>query len=277
MLPRRSLLSALAATVVLAWTAGAASAPSAGCVPEPGWGANRPDLARQVVELVNDYRAGKGLSRLAVSAPLTAAAEWKSLNMAGLGYFAHDDPAPISRTALQRTRDCGYRGSSWGENIAWGYPNARTVMTGWLNSPGHRANIENPGFTAIGVGAGSRDGRLFWTQSFGNDAAGAAPAPTATRAIGGRAARITREGSKLTVRVAFVELATGKLVTRGRVRCRAEVSGRRLRVLASAFSDGAARCAWRVPQVLPGAQLVGVVGLQAGAAAASRVFVRPLG
>ena len=40
-------------------------------------------------------------------------------------------------------------------------PPARTVMTGWLNSPGHRANIENPGFTAIGVGAGSRDGRLY--------------------------------------------------------------------------------------------------------------------
>ena len=152
-------------------------------------------------------------------------------------------------------------------------------MNGWLTSPGHRANIENPGFTAIGVGAGARDGRIYWTQSFGNDASGSAPVAVTPkqRAIGGRPAHVTREGSKLTARVAFVEVGTGKLVTEGQVACRAEVSGQRLRVLASAFSGGSARCAWRVPRGLPGKELVGVVRLRVGTAVASRVFIRPVG
>jgi uncharacterized protein YkwD len=275
----RHLLTVLVVAAALAaCSATAASAPSASCLPETGWGTNRPDLAQRVVELVNDYRAGKGLSRLTVSAPLTAAAEWKSLHMAGAGYFDHADPAPFARSALQRTKDCGYRGSSWGENIAYGYPTAQSVVSGWIASPGHRANIENPGFTAIGVGAGAKGGRIYWTQSFGNDASGAPTAQAAPRkqAIGGRPARVTREGTRLIARVAFVDLGTGQPVATGRVGCRAEVSGRRLRVLASTFAAGSARCAWRVPNGLPGKELVGIVRLEVGAAAASRVFIRPV-
>ena len=117
----RHLLTVLAVTAALwAGATTASSAPAAGCIPEASWGTNRPDLARRVVDLVNEYRVGKGLSRLAVSAPLTASAEWKSLHMAGNGYFAHDDPAPFSRSAFQRTKDCGYRGGAW----------ARTSPTG---------------------------------------------------------------------------------------------------------------------------------------------------
>ncbi len=75
------------------------------------WGTNRTDLASQVVTLINQYRAGKGLSQLAVSSPLTASSTWKSLHMAGYGYFAHDDPAPpVARSAYQRAKDCGLRG-----------------------------------------------------------------------------------------------------------------------------------------------------------------------
>jgi uncharacterized protein YkwD len=276
MLPTRRILAVLVFALCLgASTATAPAAIAATCAPDPSWGTNRPDLAQRVVELVNKHRAGKGLRPFAVSAPLTAAAEWKSLHMAGLGYFAHDDPAPVSRSAFQRTQDCGYRGTTWAENIAYGYPTAEAVVAGWLASPGHRANIERASLTAIGVGAGSRGGRLYWTQSFGNDASGSPPATAPPRrGIAGGVARITRAGSKLTARVVFVDLSTGKTVTGGRVRCRATVSGRPLRVLASAFSAGAARCAWHVPPGATGQELTGVVRLQAGAAAASRLFVR---
>lgn len=274
--PRRLLIVLAVSASLCACVATAASAPAAACVPESSWGTNRPDLAQRVIELVNDHRTGKGLSRLAVSAPLTAAAEWKSLHMAGAGYFAHDDPAPFSRSAFQRTKDCGYRGGSWGENIAYGYPTPQAVFSGWLSSPGHRANIENAGFTSIGVGAGARNGRVYWTQSFGNDASGGAPVRAKPREIGGRPARVTRAGSKLTARVAFVDVGTGQLVTEGRVGCRAEVSGHRLRVLASALVNGSARCAWLVPVGLVGKELVGVVRLQVGTAVASRLFIRPV-
>jgi hypothetical protein len=87
---------------------------------------------------------------------------------------------------------------------------------------------------------------------------------------------VTRDGTRLTARVAFVEVATGRVVSEGRVGCRAQVAGRELRVLASSFESGSARCAWRVPAGLPGKELVGVVRLQVGAAVASRVFIRPL-
>ncbi|MCC7415692.1 MAG: hypothetical protein IT176_01015 [Acidobacteria bacterium] len=132
-----------------------------------------------MVGLINQYRAGKGLSQLAVSQPLQASSVWKSLHMAGYGYFAHDDPAPpVGRSASQRARDCGYGGSWWGENIAWGYTSAQAVVNGWLGSSGHRANIENPNFTSTGVGvAANASGQLYWTQNFGNDTATTPPPP----------------------------------------------------------------------------------------------------
>ena len=55
--------------------------------------------------------------------------------------------------------------STWGENVAAGYRNASDVVDGWMNSPGHRANILNPGFTRIGVAvATSADDTPYWTM-----------------------------------------------------------------------------------------------------------------
>ncbi len=177
---RRSL--AVVAVLALALFAAVAT-PTAGavtnCTPSSSWGTNRADLAAQVVNLVNQYRASKGLSQLALSSSLTASSEWKSLHMAGYGYFAHDDPAPpVARGAYQRAKDCGFSGTTWGENIAYGYTTAQAVVNGWLGSAGHRANIENGSFRTTGVGvAADSSGRIYWTQSFGNDAAGTTPPP----------------------------------------------------------------------------------------------------
>ena len=53
--------------------------------------------------------------------------------------------------------DCGYSaGGAEGENIAFGQTDANDVMNAWLNSPGHKANIEQPSFRSIGVGAADR-------------------------------------------------------------------------------------------------------------------------
>ena len=54
-----------------------------------------------------------------------------------------------------------------GENIAYGYPSARDVQEGWMNSPGHRENILNAGFTHVGVGLYvDSEGTAYWTQLF---------------------------------------------------------------------------------------------------------------
>ncbi|MBT3155145.1 hypothetical protein HTV45_30445 [Streptomyces sp. CHD11] len=55
-----------------------------------------------------------------------------------------------------------------GENIACGQRSAAEVVEGWMNSPGHRANILKAGFTHIGVGfAGGGRAGTYWTQLFG--------------------------------------------------------------------------------------------------------------
>ena len=162
------------------------------CTPGTDWGTLREDLATQVVQLVNQHRASLGLAQLVATTPLTSSAIWKSRHMAYYRYMQHDDPAPpVARTPGERLLACGYPSTSagWGENIAYGYATASAVMQGWLNSPGHRANIENPSFRAIGVSAAAAStGTLYWTQQFGTSTTGGttttttppAPAPTPT-------------------------------------------------------------------------------------------------
>jgi uncharacterized protein YkwD len=167
------VLAAFAATV-------APASAATNCTPDAGWGTNRPDLAAQVLTLVNQYRASIEIGPLSVSAPLTASAEWKSLHMAGYNYFAHNDPAPpVARSPFTRMGDCGYSGGGMAENIAYGYASAQSVMTGWLNSDGHRVNIENPAYTVIGIGVAAKNGSgaLYWTQNFGTTGGSSSPPP----------------------------------------------------------------------------------------------------
>jgi len=83
-----------------------------------------------------------------------------------------------------------------------------------------------------------------------------------------------KKRSRLVASVAFVQLATGRPLSSGSVRCRAEVDGKRLRVLANVFKARAARCAWRIPTWAKGKRLTGVVAVQVGGVAATRLFIR---
>ena len=58
-----------------------------------------------------------------------------------------------------------------GENIAAGSQmTPETAVAGWIRSPGHCANLMNPGFSEMGaafaVDARSEMG-VYWTQAFG--------------------------------------------------------------------------------------------------------------
>ena len=53
-----------------------------------------------------------------------------------------------------------------GENIAYGYSSAESVMNGWMNSAGHKANILKSSYTQIGVGVVENRGTLYWVQLF---------------------------------------------------------------------------------------------------------------
>jgi len=74
-------------------------------------------------------------------------------------------------TMSQRAQRSGYVGwSRLGENVAAGYPTTAAVMTGWMNSTGHRQNLLDPRFTHLGVGQAT-NGSIYWTQDFGTSGA----------------------------------------------------------------------------------------------------------
>lgn len=120
-----------------------------------------------VISLVNTERAKAGCPAVTSNAKLAGAALGHSQDMASRDYFSHDTPEGVS--AAQRLTDSGYKWSTMGENIAYGQSSAQSVMTAWMNSSGHKANILNCAFKEIGVGLAYTSGRTpYWTQDFGS-------------------------------------------------------------------------------------------------------------
>jgi uncharacterized YkwD family protein len=123
-------------------------------------------IEKQVVTLVNQERAKQGLAPLTNNnTQLSNVARTKSKDMADNNYFSHTSPTYGSPFDMMKQFGITY--SAAGENIAMGQPTAASVMTAWMNSPGHRANILSANFTEIGVGiAKDSSGAIYWTQDF---------------------------------------------------------------------------------------------------------------
>jgi len=120
------------------------------------------------VNLVNSYRASKGLSVLVWDGRVAAVAQAHSQDMIDRNYFGHTDPDGL--TPPDRLRAAGIVFTDWGENIAGNAWTGADVFQRWINSPGHLANIEFPNFTHHGVGL--VDG--MWTHMFVNENTGSA-------------------------------------------------------------------------------------------------------
>lgn len=145
-------------------SSGSGSGSSSSSVPSTGTGTYA-DFQNQVVQLVNQERTSRGLKALSVDSALTNTATLKSQDMAKLGYFDHNSPTYGSPFDMMKQYGISYRTA--GENIAMGQTSPQQVMTGWMNSEGHRANILNASFTKIGVGvARNSNGYYYWTQQF---------------------------------------------------------------------------------------------------------------
>lgn len=83
------------------------------------------------------------------NATLTKMALDKAKDMYNNGYFDHNSPTYGSPFDMMKKYGISYRYA--GENIAKGQRTPQEVMTAWMNSSGHRANILSPNFTTIGV------------------------------------------------------------------------------------------------------------------------------
>ena len=115
------------------------------------------DFIDEVIRLCNEERESAGLSPLKKSDSLTDSAAVRAGELPQK--FSHTRPDGSSCfTALTE------KGKTCGENIAAGHQNPEQVVEGWMNSPGHRANILNPDFTEIGVGY--NESGNYWVQLF---------------------------------------------------------------------------------------------------------------
>jgi hypothetical protein len=125
-------------------------------------------VENEVAELVNLEREIENLHPLVWDDALGSAARDHSTDMAYQNYFSHT--SLDGRAFNQRITAAGYLYSTCGENIAAGYSSPQAVMNGWMNSPGHRANILNSAFCDLGVGyafGSSSNYGHYWTQDFG--------------------------------------------------------------------------------------------------------------
>ncbi|MEV7342011.1 CAP domain-containing protein [Streptomyces sp. NPDC093544] len=122
--------------------------------------------ASEVVALTNAERAAAGLRPLSVDPLLTNAAQAHSDDMVARAFYSH--VSPDGTQPWDRAAAAGSTRRTIGENIACGQRSPAEVVLGWMNSPGHRANILKPAFTHIGIGlAGGGKMGTYWTQLFG--------------------------------------------------------------------------------------------------------------
>ncbi|MCP1148214.1 MULTISPECIES: CAP domain-containing protein [Bacillus] len=117
---------------------------------------------KEVVELTNKERAKQGLKALSVDSKLSKSARAKSQDMKDKNYFSHTSPTYGS--PFDQMKQFGITYKTAGENIAQGQRSPQEVVTAWMNSKGHRANILNKNYTHIGVGY-VKSGN-YWTQQF---------------------------------------------------------------------------------------------------------------
>ncbi|MBG6075465.1 CAP domain-containing protein [Polaromonas sp. CG_9.11] len=102
------------------------------------------------------------------NAQIAAAAHVHSRDMANRNYFRHS-----GKDGGQVGDRAGREGYAWqrvGENIAAGQGSPQQVMSAWLSSPHHCANIMDPHFTEMGAAYAvnpESDGVIYWTQVFG--------------------------------------------------------------------------------------------------------------
>lgn len=115
-----------------------------------------------VLTLVNKYRNQNGLASVSLDSALCGAADVRAKEI--VSSFSHTRPNGSSCFTVLAENGISYSGA--GENIAYGQSSPDKVMTAWMNSSGHRANILNASFTKLGVGVYQSGGTLYWTQIF---------------------------------------------------------------------------------------------------------------
>jgi uncharacterized protein YkwD len=118
------------------------------------------DDEQRMLDLVNAERTKRDLPPLAMDATLRSLARSYALDLFARGYFSHTSKEGLS--PFDRMRNAGVIYGMAGENLALA-PTLEQAHDGLMKSPGHRANILNPGFRKICIGVldGGVYGKMF--------------------------------------------------------------------------------------------------------------------
>jgi uncharacterized protein YkwD len=120
-------------------------------------------MEQSILYYINQYRTSVGLPKLEMVNAASEQATKHSIEMADRSTpFGHDG---FDDRMDNIARKIGLVHAS-AENVAYGKLTAKEVVDLWLNSPGHKKNIEgNYALTGIGI-ARDKNGLIFYTQIF---------------------------------------------------------------------------------------------------------------
>lgn len=103
-----------------------------------------------LLDSTNDKRLANGKTSLKMNAQLTSAAQAKANDMTSKNYWSHN--TPDGKEPWSFVQGSGYQYSKAGENLAYGFNSSKEAITGWMNSPSHRANLLDGSYSEVGFG-----------------------------------------------------------------------------------------------------------------------------
>ena len=156
-----------------------------------------------VIEQTNRQRAQSGLQQVTYDPVLSDAARRKAADMFAAQYWAHT--SPTGKEPWDFMREARYSYSIAGENLARDFMDTSSMVSAWMASPTHKANIMNPRYSEIGVAV--VNGTLLGTdttlvvQMFGDPVSVAAVPQTTNAAPTSPPAVITQPAAVVTQEV----------------------------------------------------------------------------
>ncbi|MGG7036455.1 MAG: CAP domain-containing protein [Flavobacterium sp.] len=120
------------------------------------------DTEIKLITLINNYRQSKGLNTLEVINHMSYKSEEHNIYMKENKVVNHDNFQERTSNLMKLLG-----AERVGENVAYNYNSAESVLSAWLNSPGHKTNIEG-NYTHIGlsVTVDIETGKKYYTNLF---------------------------------------------------------------------------------------------------------------
>lgn len=121
----------------------------------------RKDIEKDILNLINDYRTSNGLSKLSELSIITTQTDNHTQYMISKNKASHDNFNNRKKFLVQNAQ-----ASRVGENVAYGYTTAKSVVKAWIKSDSHRKNIEGD-FNHFNITAEkNKNGRWYYTNIF---------------------------------------------------------------------------------------------------------------